>query len=365
MIGRKTTGCAGAVMSIQIRRGAEPSGRYSGAPGSSSNTTPAISTSSPGSKPAASSARITPSRCRRRSTCASASSFSRSWRAIRRSTASPVTRNAPVAEALDLELARRRRAEDAVLGELVLAGARRHRARRPARAGAARARARRGPRGWRRGDEHGPASAPRTPRAAAPRSAPPLGGGLGLLGVTRSALDSARMRGSAASRGSCSASSRSIIAWFSTGSEPSSGARSSTWTSSRVRSTWARKSWPRPGAVARALDQPGDVGDHELAVGGLERAEVRLQRRERVAGDLGLRAGERAQISDDLPALGSPTSPTSASSLRCSSTMPSSPSRPFSASRGAWRVGAREPPVAAPADAAAGDVTSWPGTTRS
>src|SRR6478736_6589406 len=27
MIGRKTTGCAGAVMSIQIRRGSEPSGR--------------------------------------------------------------------------------------------------------------------------------------------------------------------------------------------------------------------------------------------------------------------------------------------------------------------------------------------------
>ena len=46
------------------------------------------------------------------------------------------------------------------------------------------------------------------------------------------------------------------------------------------------------GAGARALDQPGDVGDHELAVGRLERAEVRLQRRERVAGDLRLRARE-------------------------------------------------------------------------
>ena len=63
MIGRNTTGCAGAVMSIQIRRGAEPSGRasgYSGAPGSELETTPPISTSSPGSKPALSSARITP-----------------------------------------------------------------------------------------------------------------------------------------------------------------------------------------------------------------------------------------------------------------------------------------------------------------
>ena len=43
--------------------------------------------------------------------------------------------------------------------------------------------------------------------------------------------------------------------------------------------------------------------------------------------------------SDDLPAFGSPTRPTSASSLRCSSTQPSSPARPRSANRGACRVG--------------------------
>ena len=45
------------------------------------------------------------------------------------------------------------------------------------------------------------------------------------------------------------------------------------------------------GALAGALDQPRDVGEHELAVVGLERAEHGLERRERVGGDLRLRAG--------------------------------------------------------------------------
>ena len=44
------------------------------------------------------------------------------------------------------------------------------------------------------------------------------------------------------------------------------------------------------GAARRALDQPGDVGDHDLALLGLDRAEDRLERRERVVGDLRLRA---------------------------------------------------------------------------
>ena len=47
-----------------------------------------------------------------------------------------------------------------------------------------------------------------------------------------------------------------------------------------------------PGAAARALDQPGDVGEHELAVGGLDRPEIRLERGEGVAGDLRLCARE-------------------------------------------------------------------------
>ena len=102
-------------------------------------------------------------------------------------------------------------------------------------------------------------------------------------------------RGCAAARraaGRARPARASITAKLARGSEPSSGARSSTCTSSRVRSTWARKSWPSPAPVAGALDQPGDVGDHELAVVGVERAEHRLERRERVGGDLRLRAGE-------------------------------------------------------------------------
>ncbi len=43
---------------------------------------------------------------------------------------------------------------------------------------------------------------------------------------------------------------------------------------------------PEPGAGARTLDQSGNVGDHELAVILVERAEHRLERRERVVGDL-------------------------------------------------------------------------------
>ena len=109
-----------------------------------------------------------------------------------------------------------------------------------------------------------------------------------------------------------------------------------------------------PGALARALDQPGDVGDHELAVVELERAEHRLERRERVVGDLRPRARQRAS-SEDLPAFGSPTSPTSASSLSCSSSRASSPGSPRSANRGAWRVGVAKRLLPRPPRAAARD----------
>ena len=54
-----------------------------------------------------------------------------------------------------------------------------------------------------------------------------------------------------------------------------------------------------PGAGARSLDQPGDVGHHELAVVALERAEHRLEGREGVVGHLRLRArdpGEQRRL---------------------------------------------------------------------
>ena len=92
-------------------------------------------------------------------------------------------------------------------------------------------------------------------------------------------------------------------------------------------------------AFARALDQPGNVLDDELAaVRRVDRAEDRRERGERVVGDLRLRVRDPPR-SDDLPALGRPTSAASASSFRWSSTSASSPGMPISANRGVWRVG--------------------------
>ena len=48
-----------------------------------------------------------------------------------------------------------------------------------------------------------------------------------------------------------------------------------------------------PAALGRALDQPGDVGEHELVVVEPHDAEVRLERGERVVGDLRLRRAHR------------------------------------------------------------------------
>ena len=215
-----------------------------------------------------------------------------------------------VVEALDAEAAAGGRAEDLVRGERDVERRRRRGA--PPRAGrcaAARRRARRAPRPS-RSTSRSPARRRRGARATAPppRAASP--------GGTRSAFDSASTRGSDASRGSCARSSASIVAWLASGSEPSAGSRSSTWTSRRVRSTWARKSWPRPGALAGALDEAGDVGDDELALGALERAEHRLERRERVRADLrrgarhareqrrlaGVRDADEADVGEQLQA---------------------------------------------------------------
>ena len=92
-----------------------------------------------------------------------------------------------------------------------------------------------------------------------------------------------------------------------------------------------------PGALRRSLDQTGDVGEHDLAVVEVERAEHRLDRGEGIVGDLRRGPGQPAN-SEDLPAFGSPTSPTSASSFSRSSISPDSPSSPRSAKRGACRV---------------------------
>ena len=64
---------------------------------------------------------------------------------------------------------------------------------------------------------------------------------------------------------------------------------------------------PEAPALARPLDEPGDVGDHELvAVVEAHDAEVGLERGERVVGDLGLGRRDRARSACDLPTLGKP-----------------------------------------------------------
>ena len=94
----------------------------------------------------------------------------------------------------------------------------------------------------------------------------------------------------------------------------------------------------RARALGRALDQPGDVGEHELALAVVDRAEHRLDGRERIVGDLRRAPASARASSEDLPAFGRPTSPASASSFRRSSIQPDSPRRPRSANRGACRV---------------------------
>ena len=105
----------------------------------------------------------------------------------------------------------------------------------------------------------------------------------------------------------------------------------------RVRSTWPRKRSPIAGALGRALDQAGNVGEDELAALVADDAKLRAERRERIIADLG-----EALLTElrkvDLPALGKPSRPTSASSLRRSHTHISSPGMPVWCWRGARLV---------------------------
>ena len=60
-----------------------------------------------------------------------------------------------------------------------------------------------------------------------------------------------------------------------------------------------------PDAVARALDQPRDVGDHELAVARVQGAEHRRERGERIVGDL-RRRSRQARDQRGLARVGQP-----------------------------------------------------------
>ena len=109
-------------------------------------------------------------------------------------------------------------------------------------------------------------------------------------------------------------------------------------TSTRARSMWRRNWWPRPRPFGRALDQPRDVGEHELVVVEAHDTEVRLERGERVVGDLGLRRARPPRSASTCPRSGNPTSAASASSLSSSCSHCSSPYSPCSAKLGARRA---------------------------
>ena len=66
-----------------------------------------------------------------------------------------------------------------------------------------------------------------------------------------------------------------------------------TWTRAAQRSTWRRKSWPSPRPSLAPSMRPGTSATVYVGAAGGDHAEVGHERRERVVGDLGPRAGQR------------------------------------------------------------------------
>ena len=88
------------------------------------------------------------------------------------------------------------------------------------------------------------------------------------------------------------------------------------------------------GAFGRAFDEARDVGEHEARFAGARHAERRIERGERIVGDLG-RALDTARMKLDLPAFGKPSRPTSASTRSSSVRLRLSPGSPRVNWRGA------------------------------
>ena len=132
------------------------------------------------------------------------------------------------------------------------------------------------------------------------------------------------------------------------------GNGSTRWTSTRVRSTCRRNSWPRPTPCAAPSMSPGRSASTKPASPAVTMPRFGCL----VVNGYGAISGvarDRRDSSVDLPAFGKPTSPASAMTLSSSEIHRSSPSSPGSNCRGARLVERLEVDVAAPALAALRD----------
>ena len=105
----------------------------------------------------------------------------------------------------------------------------------------------------------------------------------------------------------------------------SSPVPSTRWSSTRQRSTWPRKRSPSPAPSCAPSIRPGMSASTNSPLVDAHDAEARVQRRERIVGDLRLRRAMTAARKVDLPALGRPTRPASAISFSRSQIQRSSP----------------------------------------
>ena len=231
-------------------------------------------------------------RRRRPSTWISASSLSRSWRAIRRSTASPSTRNSPSSTRSTLNPRRAagrntRCSASSPTSLQVASGAPTCTDRNAAQQLASPAR--RGPaRVAREVTSTGTSSPQPLPASRAPRPSAPR------PRSTRSAFDSASIRGSA--RQALVVQLELVLdrreVRLGVGAVQR---REVEHVDEQPRALDVREELvAQARALLSALDQAGDVGQDQLALRALERAEHRLERGERVAGDLRRRARHAA-----------------------------------------------------------------------
>jgi hypothetical protein len=117
----------------------------------------------------------------------------------------------------------------------------------------------------------------------------------------------------------------------------------------------AQERWPSPAPSDAPSIRPGMSAMTKLRLCiDAHYAEVRMQCGEGIVGDLG-RAAETARMKVDLPALGKPSRPTSASTFSSSLSSRRSPSRPASICRGARLVLDLKWRLPRPPDTALGD----------